>query len=179
MSATLDALNREHINLARLLVVVEQQLDALERNKPVDYELIDLVLAYFQSYPDQFHHPKEDLVLAKMKERNPTTANTFDTLEAEHRLIADETTRFAELINLVEQDSQVPRAQVVETGRAFIALYRRHMSFEQEAFFPQATRTLSAEDWTYIDRHLEQPDDPLNAADAEAHYNRLADIIRG
>jgi len=177
MSAILDALNKEHIDLARLLVVVEQQLDALEQNQPVDYELIDLVLDYCQSYPDRFHHPKEDLVLQKMKERNPTTANTFDTLEAEHRLINDETALFAEMINLVEQDSQVPRAQVVETGRAFIALYRRHMSFEQEAFFPQAARTLSEEDWAEIDRHLEQPDDPLYSGEAEAQYKRLADII--
>ena len=179
MSATLDALNEEHANLDRLLAVVERELDVFEQNQPVDYELIDLVLAYCQSYPDRFHHPKEDLVLEKMKARNPTTANTFETLEAEHRLIADETTRFADIIGLVEQDSQMPRAQVAETGRAFIALYRRHMSFEQEAFFPQAVRTLSEEDWAEIDRHLEQPDDPLYSGEAEAQYRRLADIIRG
>ncbi|MCP4329699.1 MAG: hemerythrin domain-containing protein [Alphaproteobacteria bacterium] len=177
MAETLRMLREEHANLWQLLNLIDAQLDAFDRNESVDYELLHLVLQYCQSFPDRFHHPKEDLILERLRERAPAVAASFETLENEHKLLAEETNRFADRVEQVVQDSQVPRTQLTELGRAFVTSYRRHMKFEEDVFFPAAEKHLEDGDWTRVDAHLHEPADPLFGDQAVETYRRLRDII--
>ncbi len=177
MAETLTALRQEHANLWQLLNLIEDQLDRFERRETVDYELMDLIIDYCQSFPDRYHHPKEDLILERLREREPDVASAFETLDSEHQLLADETTRFADLVRLVAGDSQVARDQLTEVGSAFVDGYRRHMKFEEDAFFPAAEKHLSDDDWSSVDARLHQPDDPLFGDSAVKTYRRVRDIV--
>ncbi len=59
MVAVLRVLRQEHADLARLLDMVEAQLGG---DGAPDFELLTGILDYFLTYPDQYHHPKEDLI---------------------------------------------------------------------------------------------------------------------
>ena len=177
MSDALDLLRLEHSNIDRLLTLIERELDRFAAGERADYELLDLLLDYFRMFPDTYHHPKEDAILEKLRVRDLTAALSFETLDSEHKLMADETSRFADAIRMVESEAQVSRDSLLETGRAFVGLYRRHMAFEEEAFFPAAQQALSASDWQEIDDRLNQPDDPLFGAAAVEAFRRLRDLL--
>ena len=51
----------DHRNFARLLDLVEQQVDGFHADKSPDYELMRLIVYYLRHYPDRFHHPREDV----------------------------------------------------------------------------------------------------------------------
>jgi hemerythrin-like domain-containing protein len=81
----IEVLRQEHWNIESLLRVLEQELSIFERGDRPDYEVIVAVINYFKDYPDSCHHPKEDLIVAKLKARDPSKAATIGDLEAEHR----------------------------------------------------------------------------------------------
>jgi hemerythrin-like domain-containing protein len=58
----IDLLRQEHRNIEKLLLVLEQELSLFARGERPDYEVIRAVIAYFEVYPDTYHHPQEDIV---------------------------------------------------------------------------------------------------------------------
>ena len=85
MAAILRALRQEHANLAQLLELIDRQLDG--REAP-DLDLLRGILDYFLTYPDQYHHPKEDLIYRALCRRDPALAPAIGDLEAEHEELA-------------------------------------------------------------------------------------------
>jgi hypothetical protein len=57
----IDFLRQEHRNIEKLLLVLEQELSVFDRGERPDYEVIRAVIAYFEVYPDVYHHPQEDM----------------------------------------------------------------------------------------------------------------------
>ena len=51
----------EHVNFARLLNVLEQQLQAFHQDEHPDYALMLDICDYLQNFPDVYHHPREDV----------------------------------------------------------------------------------------------------------------------
>ena len=81
----IERLSREHRNIEKLLAVLERELEIFDRGDRPDYEVIQAIISYFQVYPDVYHHPQEDLVFAKLKIRDPTTAAKLGDLAREHQ----------------------------------------------------------------------------------------------
>src|SRR6266568_1797689 len=71
MTKLLEVLREEHRNIETLLRVLERELDIFDRAERPDYEVVQAVIGYFEDYPDCCHHPKEDVVFAKLKARDP------------------------------------------------------------------------------------------------------------
>ena len=70
----IDLLRQEHRNIEKLLFVLEQELSVFDRGERPDYEVIWAVIAYFQVFPDAYHHPQENAVFEKLKARDPAEA---------------------------------------------------------------------------------------------------------
>jgi hypothetical protein len=70
----IDFLRQEHRNSEGLLVILERELSLFARGKRPDYEVIRAIIAYFEVYPDAYHHPQEDLVFKKFEMRDPKAA---------------------------------------------------------------------------------------------------------
>src|SRR5271165_6651918 len=86
----IDLLRLEHRNIEKLLLVLEQELSVFDRGERPDYEVIWAVIAYFQVFPDAFHHPQENAVFEKLKARDPAAAAKIGDLAYERRHIAME-----------------------------------------------------------------------------------------
>ncbi len=58
MAHIIQQLQKDHLNVARLLDLLETQIGALHDGETPDYLLMLDVMCYMRHYPDLFHHPK-------------------------------------------------------------------------------------------------------------------------
>lgn len=86
----LDIIRDEHHSMSRLLALLEDQVELFENGSVPDYDLMREIIEYFLTFPDLFHHPKENLILAQLRQRAPDLALKVGDLEAEHATISGE-----------------------------------------------------------------------------------------
>ena len=173
MSDTILLLRLEHGNMARLLDWVEDQIRILESGSTADNNLLNQALYYLQNYPDQCHHPKEDLVLETMARRSPEAAAEIGDLAGEHNRIADLTVQAVMALNRAEGND----LHLQEALRELSTEYRRHMQKEETMFFPRALEVLDRSDWASIDFDLFDRDDPLFDHSQEQRFRELREGI--
>ncbi len=173
-----DSLHQDHANLAKLLDALERQLALFDTGEVPDYDIVQGVLDYCLNYPDLYHHPKEDLVLERLRAVDPAAAAAIGDLAAEHRDLAALTRRFAAAVDAVLQDLEVPREPFEEAARRFLAAYREHMDKEEQVFLPAARRSLGAADWAGIDARLSRREDPSFGRGAEARSEERFAALR-
>ena len=146
MTDALDIIREDHVNLTRLLDALEHELDKFDRGETPDYDIIQGVADYCLNYPDLYHHPIEDMLLRRLRERDPHAAEKVGDLDQEHERLNAGTRRFQEAVAHVLQDHTVSRESFHELARDFVARYRAHMRREDEVFLPAAAKSLGPED---------------------------------
>ena len=178
MHDIITALRKEHSNITQLLDILDHQVARFDRGEDPDYEIIESIVDYFQSFPDLYHHPKEDLVFRRLQERDPAAAARVGDLQREHEDLAARTRAFASGVRAVLDEAQVPRQSLRDWARAFIDGQRDHMQREERLFFPAAQQCLTAEDWADIKLRMTDHEDPLFGADVGRRYESLhRDIV--
>jgi hemerythrin-like domain-containing protein len=177
MSDVMTQLHEEHRNIARILDALERQLAIFQRGEQPDYDILSAIAEYFLGFPDQCHHPKEDLIFAKIREKDPALARKVEELENEHARISEHARELDEAVRNVLQEAEVPRDAFIDVAGRFLADQRRHMEMEEEHFFPLAETLLAAEDWAGIDARIAGETDPLFGGDAGEAYAALRDDI--
>ncbi len=173
----IDQLSREHRNLERLLNILEHELELFSRGERPDYEVIRAIISYFEVYPDKYHHPQEDLVLAKLKMRDPAAAAKVGDLDREHILGTERLRRVAHALDAILADREMLRVELTTIIRDFIDRERRHISMEDKHFFPAALKALKPKDWTEIGLALTSHKDPLFSEIVEERFEMLRDHI--
>ena len=73
----LEELERDHLNMAALLRVLERQVEVFRRGQAPDYEIIQAVMEYFLDYPDLIHHPKEDILGRRLMAKGGAAASVL------------------------------------------------------------------------------------------------------
>ncbi len=177
MPGLLDLLYRDHENMKKLFGVFEQELSTFNRGEPPDYDLIVDILDYCIAYPDIYHHPLEDLVMERLKKRNPDAAAPMGDLHEEHNRLMAQTRIFLALVHDVRQQRQIARTTFSDEAQAFLDAYRTHMRYEDETMFPAAAESLTETDWKEIEASWESPYDPLFADRSERRYRRLRNAV--
>jgi hemerythrin-like domain-containing protein len=169
----IDALRHEHRNIEKMLLVLEQELKVFARGERPDYEVIQAVIAYFQVYPDLYHHPPENLVFEKLKARDSTAATKIGDLEAAHRTGSDRLRRVAQAIESVLADRDLLRQSVSDIIGDFIQQERQHIAMEERDFFPAAVKALRPQDWAEIASRLTDQKDPLFSEIVEQRFEAV------
>ncbi len=166
----IEVLRQEHRNIEKLLVVLERELSAFARGDRPDYEVVHAVIAYFQVYPDAYHHPLEDMVFEKLKERDPGAAAKIGDLAADHQRGAERLRRAAHAVESVLADRELVRQTVNDIIRDFIDRERHHMAMEERDFFPAAVKALQPRDWAEITSKSTERRDPLFGEAVEERF---------
>ena len=177
MADVLQQLSEDHRNIARLLAILERQLIRFDRAERPDYELLMAIADYFTGFPDRCHHPKEDLILRRMREKDPVAADAVGDLEAEHEKIGELAQRFKEAVQNVLTEVEMPRSAFDAVLRHFIQDQRQHMLMENERFFPLALKILTDKDWTEIEMEADNEEDPLFGSEAAEEFESLRQSI--
>jgi hemerythrin-like domain-containing protein len=175
----IERLSREHRNIEKLLAILERELEVFDRGDRPDYEVIRVVISYFEVYPEVYHHPQEDLVFAKLRTRDPIAAAKVGDLAREHHKGAERLRRVTQAVESVLADRELLRENVDTIVRDFIAHERRHMMMEDRDFFPAALKALMPQDWMEIASAVTSHKDPLFSDVTEERFDALrAHILR-
>ncbi|MEX2962958.1 hemerythrin domain-containing protein [Microbulbifer sp. TYP-18] len=166
---------RDHHNMQLLLDAVERLLADLDRRdrSPSTLSLILDALDYISVYPDRWHHPLEDLAMARLMEKSINCSAEILTVREEHKAIAAATSHTAALFYAVANDVAVERSQLLRAAENYLELQRQHMQRENTHIFPQLEQLLTEEDWRKIGRQLRRQQDPLFGTPTRKLYESL------
>ena len=179
MSETMRKLRQDHINISRLLTVLERQVTAMERGDRIDWDIVRRIVEYCLAFPDLYHHPLEDQVLTRLRRKELVAAGPSTSLVAEHRDLSASLRRVAAAVEQVLQDATVPRDWFVSLVRKFLGAQRDHMRREESEFYPAAERAFGLSDWADLDKAASRiPSDPLFDSPTDRHYVALLSDIR-
>ena len=166
MPNLLDHLAQDHIRMHAVLAALPDAVHQALTGSPVAVDRLFCLLDYVEGYPDQVHHPLEDLLLDEILE--------LELSEAEHALVLGNLKLHAHLHSatqgLLEQFENLDDTLIAET-ETYIAQQLEHMHYEDRHIFPLAHR-LSAEQWQRIGRREALVKDALFVA-AEARFLSL------
>ena len=178
MAEGVRMLGKEHTDMAILLDLLERQIAEFKRGGAADFGIVRGILDYYLSYPDLYHHPKEDLIYHRLRAVAPDQAESVKGLLAAHEELAQRTRRFASAaVDQMLHGDEVPREWFASLARKFIDTNRRHLVTEEESFFPLALRVLGAQDWAEIDAQVTDREDPLFGGAVEARFHALHESI--
>ena len=177
MRNVVQELRTEHANLERLLTILDRQVEVFEKAGQPDYDIIQQIILYFLDFPDQCHHPKEDLLAQKLLEKAPDRAGRLQGLASQHEELGALTRRMAKAVDRVLEEAELPRSGIIRSAREFISSQRHHMQMEEEYFFPLAEQLLSEQDLAELDSGIFSKEDPLFGPETEEHFKMLRDDI--
>lgn len=142
----MKALRAEHLHIATVMELFEQQLRELESGKPVDSHVLFEIMEYMVTWPDRYHHPREDLIYSRVAELDAAAADEVDTLQRDHDQSA---TSGRELLLLIERwrEGDASAESVVKAGLQYIADSYQHMNIEEKMVYPHIESILTLEDW--------------------------------
>ncbi len=171
--------HEEHANFAKLLNLLEGQLNLFHRSQTPNYALMLDIMCYMTHYPDLLHHPREDYAFELVKQRVPSLGWLVDELMAEHTVAIQNSAQLVEDLDNVVNGAILPRESVETPGREYIAHFRHHMAREEADLFPMVAKTLNSGDWAAIETAVKPAADPLFGANAPRQYEALRrEIVR-
>ena len=138
----MKALRAEHRHMATVMQLFADQLKAIEEGQLVDTHVVYEIMDYMVSWPDRYHHPREDLIYGRIAELDGAAADEVDTLQRDHdrmavrgRAVLEDIARWRE--------GEVPGTAVVKSGRQYIDHSYEHMNLEEKLVFPHIESVLS------------------------------------
>ncbi|MDH3671917.1 MAG: hemerythrin domain-containing protein [Gammaproteobacteria bacterium] len=178
MSDIIRQLHTDHINISKLLDLLEREIEMFHNEETPDYALMLDAMRYMVNYPDLVHHPTEDLIFEKLKNRDPDTGAEVDRLTAEHQALADKSAQFLESLRRIENETTMVSREAVEAqGVGYISLLRTHMSKEEGQVFPRAHQALVDDDWLEIGAALKKQEDPVFGEIVAEEHRTLYDWL--
>jgi hemerythrin-like domain-containing protein len=175
----MKALRAEHRHIAGVMELFADQLRAIDNGQLVDTHVVYEIMDYMVSWPDRYHHPREDLIYGRVAEVDKSAADDVDTLQRDHDASAR---RGREVLTEIERwrEGEVAGAAVVKAGRAYIDHLYEHMNLEEKLVFPQVESVLTTEDWRELaeEDQLRPVSDPVFGPRVQREYRNLARKLR-
>jgi branched-chain amino acid transport system ATP-binding protein len=179
MNDAIQIIQRDHINLDRVLNVLETAVDTLSpgQAKP-DLETLFLAVYYIRVFPDRCHHPKEEQYLfPALRARCPETAELITRLENQH----GQGERLIDALDaaLKAFDAGYPDGleELRVALRAYVNFQREHISLEERELIPAARKHLQPADWGEINRAFSSDSDPMFGENIETGFRVLFEKI--
>ena len=135
MHPRLEELHQDHLNLAKVLRLLEKQLADVRAGEHIDLNALSEVVDYVESYPDLFHHPRENVIFSVYLERCGGRCDLIERLLVEHVRLADKTHEIREHIQQWWHDSPVPRERIVTIIADYLHLQWNHLNLEESSAF--------------------------------------------
>ena len=181
--AALDILKREHRAISAVLFCLKHTVDEARRGAIVPpFAMIHAVLDYLTSFPNRFHHPKEDTYLfPAVLERAPDLEPVIAELLAQHEegedRVSDLKDRVAELQTLWDGrwqgDGAAKFAAFADAVNDYVEFERAHGRKEGVEVMPRAQEVLTEEDWAPIEAAFSANDDPIFGDEPRSRFDGL------
>lgn len=178
MHHIMTELHQDHINLARLLQLLQQQVTLLADGEDADLPLMSDIADYIRRYSDGVHHPKEDEIYKVLRLHEGAAGLAIDELLTEHQRLPDVTEEFQQLLDgVLNGDAIISRQGLQDKITAFIEHQYDHMNLEEAEVFPLIHNVLQAADWTVVEGNIEVAHDPLFGTHVADRYQTLYQYV--
>lgn len=175
-------LKTEHSNIGTLLDTLLEEVgsSAAAATGVPNYTVVSGILDYLHSYTDGFHHPREDLLFERLREREPSLGQIIGALVEEHQWIEQEGHALEQAVKQHAQDKGFERRNKSLDAhcRRYVKKLRAHLRTEETQVFPLADK-LHRHDWMAVDKGLSYEADPLFGREIQQRYEELADALAG
>ena len=161
MHPRLQELHQDHINLAKVLRLLEQQLVNVRAEEHVDLDVLSEIVDYVQTYPDLVHHKREDIIFSVYLGHPACRRDLVGRLMEEHTLLLKKTHDLAEHIEQWRHDSPVARGKVVAIIADYLRMQWDHLNLEESSVFELLNQELTTADWERIEALMPLSSDPL------------------
>lgn len=171
-------LHNEHKYITVLQDSLEKQVKQLAPGGKPDYHILSDMLDYIANYPDEFHHPLEDVIYERLVKRHHASIGTVEELLAQHTDMARDTQFLLKNVNAICAGKQKPmRNQLRKDLQSYIEFYRAHINLEEGEVFPAAKKYLQEADWQAINKSLHVIEDPVFSETNTSKYKNLSDYV--
>jgi len=177
MHALLSELHQDHINLGRLLNVLERELDRLKRGDNPNYWLLLDLVDYVETYPDQIHHPREDVIFEVYLTSHQQCSVSIRRLMDEHKSLVQQSHELRELIDQVTQSSVFPRDLIESRLADYLEKQWAHLNLEEGEVFQVLSDSLSESEWARVESEIPSASDPLFGETIQQRYQAVYDQI--
>lgn len=175
----LGTLRDEHRHIASVLALLSDHLNAIERGELVSTHVIYETMDYLVSWPDRFHHPREDIIYDYVAERESGMRDERAKLASDHDLMARSG---RDLLQLIEdwRAGNADGKALIKDGRDYVQRAYAHMSLEEQEIFPAIDAALSREDWRTLaaDDQLKPKRDPVFGRRVSREFRNMARKLR-
>lgn len=140
----LDALREEHGAIMKGLAILQGVARELEEHNPQAVGHLHQILEFMVVFIDRCHHAKEEEFLFPAMEKTRTkNSRLIGELVSEHEEGRRMTAVLESVLHELEQESAQATAQLVDTIRSFVQIFRNHIRKENGSVFPEAREILS------------------------------------
>jgi len=167
----LNRLLGEHDHVLRKLDLLEMQFLDMCRGRTPDYSLMRSIIVYIQEYPEQIHHPLEDMIFSILLERVDENKIIHDLI-AEHTQLEVVTRKLRETLEAMPSGSGT-REELKEQLSEFLVAQRQHIYIEEVEVYPLVQEVLTKEDWSRLQYMVPLLDEPIFGRRTRYDYERL------
>lgn len=172
--AAIEIIRNEHRALAAILQCLSSVIDDIEAGRlDADLKLLAAMVEYISEVTDKVHHPKENLLFARLRSHTSEVDGLLDELEAEHRDGPILTASLDRALVHLMQAGAGGFAVFRDAARAYIADEWIHMGKEEDHILPAAAKHLSTQDWEIINLEFARNSDPWSGPD-----NQFAELFK-
>ncbi len=137
------------------------------------------VMRYMTGYPDQFHHPREDLMFGPLAERDAASCDEVGRLREEHVRLGEQGLVLHEALAACLEADRLVETDLAVMIRDYADAQRSHMDREEQSVFSKARLVLTLEDWSGIDSVLAARPDPLFGKRVQRSFRDLREFLTG
>ena len=166
-------LHQDHINLSRLLELMELKVQKLKAGDTPNFLLLSELVDYIGNYADQYHHPREDHMYHYFSGRDSALDAHLQKCEAEHMDLKQASKVINETVDAVMHDAVIPMTDFIDQLESFLSRERDHLDYEETIIFPGIEQIAKPNDWEVLEQKLPEPADPLFGEKQGENYREL------
>jgi nucleotide-binding universal stress UspA family protein/hemerythrin-like domain-containing protein len=169
----------EHRSLGVVVNCMRSMVADAVRGEPLELHALKQMLQYLEEFPEQLHHPKEELHLhVRLRERCPAAGEMLAELQNQHSAETNAVQRLAGLLERCGVEPEATLQTLQEALEAFAKSTWDHMALEERELIPLAQRHLNDDDWRLIAAAFQSNDDPrfgrYDASELRQLFTRIA-----
>ena len=178
MANILDTLALERAYIARMIDLLDEQLDILrDPTQDPDYQLLREMARYFCHYPTAIHYPFVDTLFDYLAEVEADLKPQVGEIKRSHERHAALVDDVYGLLDGACSGHMIPRDRLLKKASEYVALHRDHMAPIDTKLFKAATDRLSENDLETIEKRCNQHTAPSLRAKIEDEFTRMREAI--
>ncbi len=174
-----DKLVKEHEVILRMIAVIDNVLERLQKGEDVDpkdmYDMVDFI----RNFADKYHHAKEeDILFERMIQIGfPKEGGPIQVMLADHDLGREYTRKFEEGIQKYEQGDSSAIAQIVENAGGYGEHLTMHIQKENNILYPMGDRHFSEQDQEFLKQEFEKVEKEKLGVDTFDKYLKMVERL--